>query len=80
VIFAASAAVVWIAGTRLARYAKAISERSGAGQGFIGTVLLGVVASFPEMTMAATAALIGNAPLAINLLLGGARSLWRFSP
>lgn len=35
VIFLAAAAAVWWAGTRLTRYADAISEMTGLGQAFI---------------------------------------------
>jgi cation:H+ antiporter len=71
IIFALSAVVVWLAGTRLAQYSKTLSDRLGDQPAFIGVVLLGVVVSLPEMTMAGAAAMIGNAALAINLLLGG---------
>jgi cation:H+ antiporter len=70
-ILSISAGVVWLAGGRLAGYCKLISERTRAGQAIIGTVLLGGVVSLPEMTMGATASFRGNAPLAVNVLLGG---------
>jgi len=41
------------------------------GQAFIGAVLLGGLVSLPEMATAMTASAIGNAPLAMNTLLGG---------
>jgi cation:H+ antiporter len=70
-LFAASAVIVWLAGTQIARCAKVISERTGAGQALLGAVLLGAVVSLPEMGMAAAAAVRGNADLAVSVLLGG---------
>ena len=46
-IFAAAAVVVWIAGTRLAAYADAISERTQVSRAFLGLILLGVATSLP---------------------------------
>jgi cation:H+ antiporter len=70
-IFTAGAAVVWGAGTRLAGYAVAIAARTGMSGALIGVILLGIVTSLPEMATAGTAALGGNADLAVNNLLGG---------
>jgi cation:H+ antiporter len=70
-IFAAAAALVWFAGTRLARYAEVISERTGVGEAFIGALMLGGITSLPEVVTTATAAAIGNAPLAANNIFGG---------
>jgi cation:H+ antiporter len=70
-IFVIAALVVWIAGTRLAWYAKAISDRTGAEQAFIGILLLGAVVSLPEMATTAAASVLGDARLAVNTLLGG---------
>lgn len=69
--FALSAAFVWLAGTRLSRYAELITERTHAGGVLVGTLLLGVVASLPEAVVSVTAAAMGNARLAVNTLLGG---------
>ncbi|WP_437743174.1 hypothetical protein WMF39_48010 [Sorangium sp. So ce1504] len=71
-LFALSAAVVWLAGTRLARYGKIIAERTGAGQALVGVVLLGGTVSLPELTTTVTAtSMMKSAPLAITTLLGG---------
>ena len=70
-VFTVAAAVVWLAGDRLARYSQVIADRTRLGQAFIGTILLGVTVSLPEMTLAAVAAALGNAELAVNSLLGG---------
>ena len=69
-IFAACCVIVWFAGTRLAGYADEISERTGLGEALIGLLLLAGVTSLPEIATSLTAAGIGNAPLAVNNLLG----------
>ncbi len=71
IVFIASAAAVWAAGTRLARHADAIALRTGVGQATLGVLLLGGVTSLPEIAVAGTASLSGDAPLAVNNLLGG---------
>jgi cation:H+ antiporter len=72
VIFAAAAALVWFAGTRIARYADAIAEKTGIGREVLGIVLLGGVTSLPELGVASTAALAGHPALSVNDLLGSA--------
>ena len=69
-VFAASAAVVWAAGSRLAGYVDSISGRTGMGQGFAGMVLLGGITSLPEVAVSVSASLTGEAGLAVNNLLG----------
>jgi cation:H+ antiporter len=71
-IFAAAAAVVWLAGTRIARYADAIAEKTGIGREVLGIVLLGGVTSLPELAVASTAAVAGHPALSVNDLLGSA--------
>ncbi len=69
-VFAASAAIVWLAGSRLAGYADEISDRTGIGQAFIGLVVLGGITSLPEVAVSVTASLTGEAVLALNNVLG----------
>jgi cation:H+ antiporter len=69
--FLAAAVAVWIAGTRLSRYADGIAREFGIGQAVLGVVLLGGVTSLPEIAVTGTAAFGGNAELAVNNLLGG---------
>lgn len=71
-IFAGSAALVWAAGTRLAIYVDGISQQTGIGQAFTGMLLLGGITSLPEIATVTTASWTGNAPLAVNNLLGSA--------
>jgi cation:H+ antiporter len=70
-LFAGGGVIVWIAGTRLARYADAIGDRTGISKAFLGLVLLGVATSLPEIATTITGAAIGNPQLVTGNLLGG---------
>jgi cation:H+ antiporter len=70
-VFAAAAAVVWLAGTRIAGYASTLAERTGIGKAVVGALLLGGITSLPEIATTGSAAASGNAALAVNNLLGG---------
>ena len=70
-IFAAAAAMVWMAGVRITRYANVISVRTGMGQALVGMLLLGGVTSLPEVAVAVSAAAHGDGALAVNSVLGG---------
>lgn len=69
-IFVASGAVVGVAGAGLARYADEITRRSNLGEALMGIFLLAGVTSLPEIATSFTAARSGDAPLAVNNLLG----------
>lgn len=69
--FVGGAAIVWLGGTRLSRYADVIASRTGAGQAFVGALLLGGLTSLPEVATTLTATVVGNAALAVNNLFGG---------
>jgi cation:H+ antiporter len=71
-IFVAAAIAVWIAGTKLARYADAIAEKTGIGREVLGILLLGGVTSLPELAVATTATLQGTPQLSVNDVLGSA--------
>jgi cation:H+ antiporter len=70
-VFAAASGLVWYGGTRLTLQAKQIAERTGMGDALVGSVLLGGVASLPELVMSVTAAARHDAQLALSTLLGG---------
>jgi cation:H+ antiporter len=70
-ILAAAAVVVWFAGTRLARLADDVGDRTGLSQAFLGMILLGVATSLPEVATTITGAMIGNAQLVTGNLFGG---------
>ena len=69
-VFAAGAAIVWYAGTKLAQYADEVSAITGFGRALVGAVLMAGVTSMPEIATTFTAALGGAAPLAVNNMLG----------
>ena len=71
-IFAVAAAVVWVAGTRLAVFADGIAAKTNMGQVFVGMLLLGGITSSPEMANVVTSSSMNNPRLAINNLLGSA--------
>lgn len=69
-ILVVSAAFVWAAGTRLARYVDGIAERTGIGRVFAGFLLLGGVTSLPELATVVTAAYNDHPNLALGSILG----------
>lgn len=69
-IFAVSAVAVWIAGTRIARYADQIATVTGIGHVAVGLVLLAGITSLPEVAVSLTSAVTNNPALAVNNLLG----------
>ncbi len=71
VAFAALAGAIWTAGTRLSYLAGAIGEITGIGQAIMGLLFLAGITELPELVTTATAALKGNAALALNNMLGG---------
>ena len=71
-LYLAAATAVWFAGSRAARYADEISQRTGIGGAVIGMVLLGSITALPEISTSATAAVRGNGGMAVANLLGEA--------
>lgn len=70
-VFIGAAALVWLAGVRLAGYTSAVASRTRLGRAFLGALLLGGVTSLPEAATTVSASLIGNAPMAVNNIFGG---------
>lgn len=70
-VFAATAGAIGLAGTKLARYADQVADRTGLGEALTGTVLLGAITALPGLTASVVAALDGRASLAISNALGG---------
>ncbi len=63
--------IILFAGTRLARYGDAVSERTGLGRMWIGLILIGLVTSMPEMvTGVSSAAIVGQPDLALGNFWG----------
>jgi len=71
-IFLCAAVVVWGAGSRLSSHVDAIAKKLHIGPAFAGMLLLGGITSLPELATVTTSSLTGNAPLAVNNLLGSA--------
>ncbi|MXP42426.1 sodium:calcium antiporter [Altererythrobacter soli] len=70
-VYTLAAAAVWMAGKKASLYADSISRRTGIGGAIVGMVLLGAMTSLPEIGTSASAALAGNADMAVSNLLGG---------
>lgn len=68
---AASVAVLVIFGTRLARTADALADRTGLGQALAGALLLGAVTSLPGILTTITGAIGGDADFALANPIGG---------
>lgn len=71
-IFTGAGLLVWFAGTKLTSFVNSIADKTGLGKAFSGMLLLGGITSLPEVAAVSTSAAIGNAPLAVNNLLGTA--------
>lgn len=70
-VLAAAAGVIAWAGSRLARSADRLADRTGMGEALTGTVVLGLVTALPGLAASVTAALDGRPALAIANALGG---------
>ena len=70
-IFAGSAAAIWIAGVRLSSSTDALDTRLGLGSAIGGVVLLAIATNLPELAITITAALHNNLGLAVGNILGG---------
>jgi cation:H+ antiporter len=70
-IFLVASVLVWIAGTRVTRYADRLQALTGMGEALVGMLLLGFISALPELAVTVTASWSGNAQLAVNNLLGG---------
>ena len=70
-IFAATAAVVWIAGIQLSNSTDSLDLKLGLGEALGGVVLLAVATNLPEIAITVSAALAHNLGIAIGNILGG---------
>jgi cation:H+ antiporter len=70
-IFAASAAVIWIAGIFLSRTTDILSERFALGEALGGAILLAIATNLPEIAITTSAAVSDNLGLAVGNILGG---------
>lgn len=70
VVFFATASIVVIAGSRLAREGDKIGEETGIGGLWIGVILLATATSLPEVVTNISAAALNEADLAVGNLFG----------
>jgi cation:H+ antiporter len=70
-LFAASAAVVWVAGVYLSHTTDVLCDRWHLGEAMGGLILLAVTTNLPEIAIVTTAALSHNLGIAIGNILGG---------
>lgn len=71
VVFGTAAAVIAVAGTRLATIADELAARTGLGEALFGAVLVGASTSLPGIVTSVVTAYEGYAGLAIGNGLGG---------
>lgn len=70
IAFAAAAAVLVVAGPRLAHVADSLAEQSGLGRTFVGTTLVALTTSLPELVASVAAVRMGAFDLAIGNTFG----------
>ena len=70
-IFILSAALVWVAGTRLAVHGDTLADRLGLNKVFVGLLFLATVTELPEIVTTVTAAQADNAALVLGNMFGG---------
>jgi cation:H+ antiporter len=70
-IFAAAAAVVWIAGIHVSKTTDVLSSRFGLGEALGGAILLAIVTNLPEIAITASGAMRNQLGIATGNILGG---------
>jgi len=69
--FTACVAIIFFAGTRLARYGDAIARKTGLGRIWVGLVLLAIITSIPELVTSLSAVTLVKLPdLSVGNLFG----------
>lgn len=68
--FAATSAVIIVAGTMLAKLGDQIAEQTGLEQSFVGSLFLALATSLPELTVSITAVRIGAYDLMVGNIIG----------
>lgn len=71
VAFVAAAAVVWVAGVKLATHTEILSARLHLGSALGGIILLAIATNVPEIAITVSAAISGNVEIAVGNILGG---------
>ena len=70
-VFAASAAVIWIAGTYLSNSTSVLADRLHLGDALGGLILLAIATNLPEIAITYSAAANGQLDVAVGNILGG---------
>jgi len=70
-VFAASAAVIWVAGLYLSENTDVLADRLHLGQALGGLILLAVATNLPEIAITYSAAASGQLDVAVSNILGG---------
>jgi cation:H+ antiporter len=70
IVFAASAVVVILLGVQLAKYGDALASLTGWGRLFVGSILVALATSLPELSNNITAVRIDNPQLALGNVVG----------
>ncbi len=78
--FFGSAVMVVLAGVALARYGDELAEHTGWGHLWVGTILVSVATSLPELVTNVSATAIGAVPLALGNIFGADMlNMWTIS-
>ena len=72
VVFLASAAAVWVLGAGLSRYGDALADLTGLGRLFVGSILVALATSLPELSTNISAVRLNppNPDLAVGNVMG----------
>ena len=70
-MFAASAAVIWFAGVKLADTTAVLSIRLNLGKALGGIIILAIATNLPEIAITVSAAVSGDVGVAVGNILGG---------